>query len=307
MSGGNPEDDADHRLGVFEAERARLHALAYRMLGVHADADDVVQEAWLRYRRTTRIDRPAARLTTVTTVTTRLAIDGLRSARYRRESYVGPWRPEPIISDPRSAAGDPAEIVELSESVTLSFLRVLDRLEPVDRAVFLLRDVFDVGYDQIAIAVGRSPANCRQIARRARQRVRDERRTVDLRAERREQLLEAFLVAASSGDPSQLEPLLMADVVHISDGGADRRAARVPVVGADRVARLLVNLAGRLSSSNPRLELVEVNGQPGLIIHDHEAATIIEVEFLGDLVSFVHVILNPCKVDAPLRNRDRRS
>lgn len=292
---------------VFEAERPRLHGLAYRMLGVHADADDVVQEAWLRFQRTPDVERPAAWLTTVTS---RLAIDRLRSAQRRRETYVGPWLPEPIVTSAEAGGAgpmylgatgsDPAAALELAESLTLGFLTVLDRLDPVDRAVFLLHDVFDVPYGEIAAVVDKAEDNCRQIARRARQRIHDERPVVDLTSDHRQELLDAFLEAVMSGDPGRLEPLLAADVVHISDGGANRRAARVPVVGADRVARLLTNLTGRMMVDGVEIDVVDVNGQPGVVVHIGEPVVIVELEYRGALVSHVHAVLNPEKLAAAL-------
>ena len=293
---------------VFEAERPRLFGLAYRMLGVHADADDVVQEAWLRFQGADDVDRPAVWLTTVTS---RIAIDRLRSAQRRRETYVGPWLPEPIVTDPTSGGlgssmylgapgSDPAAVVELSESLTLGFLTVLDRLEPVDRAVFLLRDVFDVPYREVAAVVDKSEDNCRQIAHRARRRVHEERPHVDLTPDHRSELLDAFLDAVTSGDPGRLEPMLAADVVHVSDGGPERRAARVPVRGRERVARLLTNLAGRMPIGDLQIDHVDVNGQPGLVVSLGEPIIILELEYEDALISRVHAVLNPEKLAAAI-------
>ncbi len=276
---------------VFEAERPRLFGIAYRMLGTVTDADDIVQEAWIRWHRATDIANPQAWLTTVTT---RLAIDRLRSAQRRREAYVGPWLPEPLITDRE----DPAHIVELNDSLTLGFLTVLDRLDPVDRAVFLLREVFGVPYDEVARVVNRSEENCRQIARRARERVRLERPVIDHDTERRQELLDAFMAAVFTGDPGALEPLLAEDVVHVSDGGPHRRAARYPVVGRHRVARLTVNLASRVSPADVTIETVEVNGQIGLLISQHgEHLMLVELEFDAGLVKRMHAILNPDKLE----------
>lgn len=277
----------------FEAERQRLFGIAYRMLGTAADADDIVQEAWLRWNRADDIDRPAAWLTTITT---RLAIDRLRSARHRRETYVGPWLPEPLLTDDQ----DPAHLVELDESLTLGFLHVLDRLDPVNRAVFLLRDVFDVPYSDVADVVDKTEANCRQIARRARERVHRERPTIDLDPERRQELLDAFLASVLSGDAGELQPLLADDVVHISDGGPRQRAARYPVVGPDRVARLLTNLAGRLPADQVTIEQMSFNGQPGLVLWAGVPLMLIEFEFKDGLISRIHAILNPDKLAASL-------
>jgi RNA polymerase sigma-70 factor (ECF subfamily) len=233
----------------FEAERPRLVGLAYRILGSRIDAEDIVQEAWLRYERTdpTTIDAPAAWLTTVVS---RLALDQLRSARHRREAYVGPWLPEFVRSPIAPNAGpDPEAAAELAESLTLGFLRVLETLGPIERVVFLLADVFDVPHAQIAEIIDRSPAAARQIASRARRRVRDER---PLEAsgtphpdDGSSAVVEAMIAALATGELDRILRLLADDAVLISDGGASVKAARRPVVGADRVARFLANLANR--------------------------------------------------------------
>lgn len=277
----------------FEAERDRLFGLAYRMLGSVADADDIVQEAWLRFEPSTGIENPGGFLTTVTT---RLCIDRLRSAQQRRETYVGPWLAEPLLTDL-----DPAHLVVLDESVRLGFLHVLDELSAVERAVFLLHDVFDVSYADVAAMVDRTEANCRQIARRARDRVRAERPWSDpapvLQTHETEQLLAAFLVALASGDTGQLGDMLAGDVVLISDGGANRRAARHPILGRDRVARFVTTLASRMSSG-ATLELVEVNGVPGLmLVADGAPVMVVEVEFADGRVVRVHAMLNPDKLE----------
>lgn len=276
---------------AFEAERPRLFGIAYRMLGTRADADDIVQEAWLRWEQASGIERPAAWLTTVVT---RLAIDRLRSAQHRRETYVGPWLPEPLLTDDQ----DPAHLVELNESLTLGFLHVLDRLDPVDRAVFLLHDVFDLPYDHVAEVVEKTEANCRQIAKRARERVHRERPPIDLEPRRRQELLDAFLAAVLSGDAAALEPLLADDVVHLSDGGPNRRAARHPIIGPQRVARLFTSLARRLPPDQVTIEPTTLNGQPGLVVAVGVPVILLEFEFQGDLVSRVHAILNPDKLTA---------
>ena len=281
---------------AFEAERPRLVGLAYRMLGTPDDADDVVQDAWLRWAAADRstIDSPAAWLTTVTT---RLAIDRLRSARHRREVYVGPWLPEPLAPD----VDDPYLAVASSESLTIGFLAVLERLEPVERAVFLLHDVFGHPFAEVAEAVGRTEVNVRQIAHRARERVRAagprpglaERTPDPAHAER---LAGAFFAAMVAGDVDGLRALLTDDVEHLSDGGADRRAARRPVRGADRVARLLINLAKR-AAPGTCIHPVRVNGDPGwyLTVHDRPEMVLVPA-FRDDRVSGVYAVLNPDKL-----------
>jgi RNA polymerase sigma-70 factor, ECF subfamily len=281
--------DAD----VFERSRPRLIGLAYRLLGTMADAEDVVQDTWLRWHGLgagqLAIDSPDAWLTTVCT---RVALDRMKSARVQRTSYVGPWLPEPLATSP-----DPADAAELADSLTFGFLTMLERLEPVERAVFLLADVFAVPFDEIARAVERSSPACRQIAHRARTRVRDGHRRVDRDAAGRTDLVDAFLRACALGDLDGLRHVLTADVVLISDGGPQRRAARRPVVGFDRVARLVLNLATRLPA-NAWPTLCPINGEPGFVVAD-EAGTVefaLSFEVVDGAVTQLRIILNPAKL-----------
>jgi RNA polymerase sigma-70 factor (ECF subfamily) len=282
----------------FQRERPRLTGLAYRMLGSLADAEDVVSEAWIRFSATgpDGIDRPAAWLTTVTS---RLAIDRLRAQQRRREDYVGPWLPEPVPTG-RAAAGDvgsvdPAERAELSESLTLGFLVVLDRLEPTERAVFLLADVFAEPYADIAAAVGKSPEACRQIASRARRKVREER---SARHAADEGTVADLVTAIGVGDLQGLLDLLADDVVLVSDGGPDRHAARRPVVGPDRVARLLVNLSGRVPAG-AAMGIEVVNAAPALVVRSGDGDIVLTADVDGDgRVCAVRVLLNPDKLAA---------
>jgi RNA polymerase sigma-70 factor (ECF subfamily) len=282
-SAGHP-GDADR----FEAARPRLLGLAYRMLGSMADAEDVVQDAWLRFQAAgERVDRPEAWLTTVTT---RLAVDRLRAARRRREDYVGPWLPEPVVLE-----GGPDEAAELSESLTLGFLTLLDRLGPVERAVFLLADVFALPFADIAAAVGRSPAACRQIASRARQRLVGGARRRPVGAERR--VVDELIAAIALGDIQAALNRLAPDAVLVSDGGPSRRAARRPVVGSARVARLLINLARRYGREF-EIAPVVVNGDPGLLISAAgRADTVLAFEVDGDVIAAIFVVRNPDKLE----------
>ncbi len=286
-------------VAVFEAERARLTGLAYRMLGSVADAEDVVSEAWVRFQRAdpATVDRPAAWLTTVTS---RLAIDRLRSQTSRREDYVGPWLPEPVVTAVPGAVGpvafdDPAERAELSESLTLGFLVVLDRLGPVERAVFLLADVFGEPYAEIARAVGRSEEACRQIASRARRRVREERAD---RTAADEQLLAGLIGALAVGDVQGLLDILSPDVVLTSDGGPDRHAARRPVLGPEKVIRLLTNLTGRMPDGID-MEIQHVNAAPALVMHHPDGTIVMSADRSDEgLVAAIRLQLNPQKVAA---------
>lgn len=250
------------RTECFEEQRARLVGLAYRITGSRSDAEDIVQEAWLRWDRADRstIERPEAWLTTVTS---RLALDRLRSAQHRREQYVGSWLPELAVVD-----ADPAERAELAESLTIGFLAMLERLNPVERVVFLLADVWRVPFDEIAGVVDRSPTACRQVASRARRRVAEDRPRFSPTDDDAWRVTFAFLEAAAGGDLDGLTRALARDVVETSDGGASRRAGRRPVVGADRVARFVANLTRKLA--RPSVEIIPqlVNGQPGVVVFD---------------------------------------
>ncbi len=279
---------------VFEAERARLRSLGYRMLGSMADADDVVQETWLRWERLgvdgrRLVERPPAWFTTTAS---RLALDRLKSAQRQREQYVGPWLPEPVITD-----GDPAESVELAESITLGFLAVLERLGPVERAVFLLADVFAEPFSSIAAVVGRSEEACRQIASRARRRVRADRPGTRPAPAHDDELLRSFLVACSLGDLDEFRKVLTDDVVLVSDGGRDVHAARRPVVGLHRVSRFLRVLATRLPA-DAVMELHTVNGEPGFVLLHHGwPRFVLALEADGDRVAAIRVIVNPEKLE----------
>ncbi len=294
----------------FERERPRLVGLAYRMLGTVADAEDVVQDVWLRWRtvRPGEVDRPQAWLTTVTT---RVALDHLRAARRRREAYVGPWLPEPLVAE----AG-PAEAAELAESLRFGFLTVLDQLRPVERAVFLLADVFAVPYADIAVTVGKSEVACRQIASRARKRLRPAHppaggpadAPVDHRADTGSDrvVVDALMTAVAMGDVDLALRYLAPDVVCVSDGGASRRAARRPVVGADRVVRFLVNLTRR-QAGHLTARPATVNGDVGSVVSldgEIDVVTVFEVE--GGRVVTIRMVRNPDKlvhVEDPLSIR----
>lgn len=286
------EDEA-----TFEAERTRLTGLAYRMTGTPDDADDVVQDVWLRWQRTDRptIANPAAWLTTVTS---RVALDRLTSATARREQYVGPWVPEPWTGPfAVDSSVDPLERATAADTLTLGFLRVLETLQPIERAVFLLHDVFDVPFREVAVSVGREESATRQIAKRARDRVRDGRPRLDPPPAEVRELSDAFLAAMLDGDLDRLAGMLTDDVLHVSDGGRDHRAARHPIVGSRQVSMLFVNLARRDWLPTDEFHWVDVNGQHGAyVIRDGAPYLLTVFGWRGRQVAEVIAIVNPDKL-----------
>ena len=277
---------------VFEQHRSRLTGIAYGMLGSFMDAEDVVQDAYLRWSDidTSVVDNPAAFLTTITT---RLAIDRLRSAQVRREQYVGPWLPEPIVT---SFAPDPAEIVTEVESLSMAVLTTLEKLNPVERAVLLLRDVFDYDYAEIADIVDKSPANCRQVASRAREKAGNLSRVPSPPAQSEADILERYVAAVTAGDVAGLARIFADDVVLWSDGGGVARAARHPLHGADRVARHLVGVTPQ-TPPGTEVRMVRVNGEPSLMgVLDGNAIGVITFEIREGLITAVRASLNPDKL-----------
>ncbi|MEZ5140831.1 MAG: RNA polymerase sigma factor SigJ [Acidimicrobiales bacterium] len=246
---------------IAQQERPRLMGLAYRMTGSRSDAEDIVQDALLRAHRAQvrDIESPAAYLTTITT---RLAIDHQRSARVRRESSVGPWLPEPITADP---APDAAASAELADTLSMAFLVVLETLTPDERAVLLLHDVFSYPHADIAQMLGRTDASCRQLLRRARQRIEADKPRTDADPAQRDEVLHRFLDACEGGDMEAFLALLTDDAELIFDGGAEvKTAARHPIRGADRVARFLAFVMGRLADGGS-VEPVTLNGGPAAL------------------------------------------
>ncbi len=274
---------------AFEQERPRLIGLAYRITGSRSTAEDVVQDAWLRWQRVEpgTVERPAAWLTTVTS---RLALDQLKSARHTRETYVGPWLPEVANAEP-----GPAEQAELAESVTIGFLAVLERLGPTERVVFLLADVFSLPYDQIALVVDRSPTACRQIASRARTRVREGAPRYAPTTDDAWQVAIAFLTAAQAGDLDSLVSLLADDALAISDGGAEHHAARRPII-AERIPRFAANLTAR-APEGTEFQLQLINGQPGIVcLLAGEVFQTVSFAVADGLVQRIWTIRNPAKL-----------
>jgi RNA polymerase sigma-70 factor (ECF subfamily) len=283
---------------AFQELRPLLFSIAYRMLGSVATAEDLVQDAFLRYERATRdgatVDSPKAYLSAVVT---RLAIDEVRSARVRRETYSGTWLPEPMLTDETGMA-DPVAHVDAAETLSMAFLLVLDRLNPVERAVFLLHDVFGYGYDEIARIVDRSETNCRQIAVRARRHVRAEKPRLDSSRRERERLAARFFRAMAAGDVGRIEKLLAADVVVHGDGGGKAPQWATAIVGIDRVARLLAGVGRQMTELGLVVDLRQVNGQPGAIVRDRDGriTNVFSLDILDGAVQTVRSIINPDKL-----------
>lgn len=282
---------------TFEALRAELVRAAYGMLGSMADAEDVVQETWLRWSRvdTDEVRDPRAYLLRAVH---RQALNRLRTERARRESYVGPWLPEPLVSrdDPAREVTDRAE---RAEQLTLAMLVVLETLSPEERCAFLLRDVFDVGYADIAATLDRTEAAVRQLVHRARLRVREGRPRFPADTATQERLTSAFLAASLSGDTSTLVKLLAPDAVALSDGGGQVRAAVNPITGADRVARFMAGVAARFAAeaADQTVSLASVNGVLGVVGERAGDLTFVAVLDIADgLVRAVHLVVSPEKL-----------
>jgi RNA polymerase sigma-70 factor, ECF subfamily len=286
LVGVSQDNRADPATEVFLGHRNLLFTVAYELLGSAADAEDVLQETWLRWAD---VDLAAVRdqRAYLVRITARQALARLRTLGRRKESYVGPWLPEPLLTAP-----DVAEDVELADSVSMAMLLVLETLTPAERAVFVLREVFDLTYDEIAEAVGKSPAAVRQIAHRARAHVAARRpRGVVSPAETRE-VLTAFHRAVKTGDLQSLLDALAPDVVFLGDGGGVAQAALVPIVGAGTVAGRLVKMRAAAS-----LRAAEVNGYPALILRQNgEVDTVISVRIEGGLITGLYAVRNPAKL-----------
>lgn len=289
MSIDGTGDSLDRAVRDFEAARPRLFGIAYRILGSAVEAEDVVQEAWLRWQNAERdeIREPAAFLATVTT---RLAINAAQSAASRRESYIGPWIPEPV-----DTSADPQLGAERAEALDLAVLFLLEKLNPVERAAYVLREAFDYPYARIAEMLETSEANTRQLTSRARKRLAEERRqAVDTQTHRR--LLNAFLGAAQAGNMSELEQVLTQDVVSYADGGGVRGASRIPVVGRSRVAKYLAAFAPRFWPPT-QSRWVEANGGPAVLVTvDGTAVALLTAEVSPRGIERLLWVLNPDKL-----------
>jgi RNA polymerase sigma-70 factor, ECF subfamily len=289
--------------GAYRELRPLLFSIAYRMVGSASEAEDLVQEAFLRLRRAVaggaEIGSPKAWLTKVTT---RLAIDHLRSARVRRERYIGAWLPEPLLTGPGTWAdpgtADPAGHAETADSVSLAFLYLLERLSPVQRAVFVLHDVLGYGYAEVAGLVGRSEATCRQIAARARRHVDAGRPRFEASRRQRDELARRFFAAVERGDTEGLVGLLAGDAVLYGDGGGKAPALTASLRGAERVARLLLGLARRGADVGLVARPAEVNGHPGVLTSgpDGRLLSVLALDIADGRVQTLYSIVNPDKL-----------
>jgi RNA polymerase sigma-70 factor, ECF subfamily len=276
---------------AFEAVRSRLFGLAYRMLGSRADAEDVVQETYVRWHQADRgvVENPEAWLVTAAT---RLAIDRLRRLKTEREAYVGPWLPEPIVSD----TSMPDRPLELATDLSMAMLTLLETLAPEERAAFLLHDVFDVDYDRIAGILGRNEAACRQMIHRARQRVRGERKRFESSSSDKLALLEKFKSAVKASDEHALVALFAPDAVWTADGGGKTAASPRPLLGRETIVKLLLGLR-RIWPANRTMELSVVNGEPGFVFREEgRTVAVVAFDMSEGRIDSVYAVVNPDKL-----------
>lgn len=287
-----PNDDG---VAVFESVRPRLFGIAYRMLGSAAEAEDIVQDAWLRWQGTDRsavVDPPAF----LATATTRLAITFAQSARSRRETYIGPWLPEPV-----DTSGDPRLGAERAEALEFAVLLLLEKLSPTERAAYVLREAFDYSYDQIAHTIRSTEANARQLVARARKHVSNGRRKTVTSSEQR-RLLNAFIVASQKGDLPALEKLFASDVVSYADGGGALHVARHPVTGQARVANYFASV-GSFMDAGVTIEWIETNGQTSaLVLRNGEVTAVATIEASDEGIFTVLLMMRPSKLKAISRS-----
>ncbi|HYP41898.1 MAG TPA: RNA polymerase sigma-70 factor [Chloroflexia bacterium] len=285
---------AEDSVEVFNKHRALLFSIAYRMLGSAADAEDILQEAFLRWQRANEEEVRSPR-SYLSAVVTRLCIDQLRSAKARREVYVGPWLPEPIMTQHMP---DMTGTQELAESLSIAFLVVLESLSPVERAVFLLREVFGYDYAEIARIVGKSEANCRQITHRAQQRIHERRPRFHATHEQQERVTQEFMRACANGNLHGLMALLTNNAVLMSDGGGKAQAARNPIYGPNNIARFILGILAK-SPPNVSIRLDEVNGQPGIVTSlAGETIAVLVLDVQDEQIRGVHIVANPDKLQA---------
>lgn len=286
MSSNRPHED-----DPLAPHRGRLLGLAYRMLGSRSDAEDVVQDAYLRFAGAQDVRNAEAFLVTVVT---RLCLDRLKSARAQREVYVGPWLPEPVFD----AEGLSAEAAtELADDLSFALMLALDRLSPLERAAFLLHDVFDTPFAEIAAMLDRTEASCRQLASRARRAVRDDRPPPAAPPDSHARLLRAFGEAVASGDVARLAELLREDAVALTDGGGRKTAARNPIVGAEKIARFFIGLAAKNAGHDIRVEPATINGAFGALLYlDGELDHTMSMAISGEKIAAIYIVRNPDKL-----------
>lgn len=284
--------DASSR--AFERHRPRLTGLAYRMLGSVAEAEDVVQDAWLRWHGADR-DAVANDEAFLSTVVTRLSLDRLKQAHRRRETYVGPWLPEPLVEDAALSVSSPEET---AHDVSVALMLALERLSPLERAAFILHDVFDMGFDEVAATLGRSEAACRQLASRARNHVQSERRRFDVSPDEGARMAEAFLAASRQGDMALLRDLLAEAATLHTDGGGRRSAALRVVAGADNVARFFAGLAAKAEDPMPLWrKRVTINGLPGWATVERDGMLqTTALEIVDGRIAAIYITRNPDKL-----------
>ncbi|MFC8895474.1 RNA polymerase sigma-70 factor [Streptomyces cinereoruber] len=282
-----------NKVEEFEELRPLLFSIAYRILGSVSEAEDAVQEAWLRFDGSeTRVASAKAFLSTTVT---RISIDVLRSARVRREEYVGPWFPEPLLSDPYQ---DPERSAELADSVSMAALLLLERLSPLERSVFVLREVFGFGFDDVASAVGRSQTACRQLLVRARRHMRAGRPRFEADRQERQELATRFFDALREGDVDGLRDLLAADVQLVGDGGGKAPQLARAVTGADGVARLLASVFPLMARVDVTFERHEVNSRPGAVFRDRDGRVLhtLVLDVLDGRIRTIRSVINPDKL-----------
>jgi len=288
-----PDATGSVRLATFDQHRSLLFSVAYRMLGTVADAEDMLQETFIRWQQAGEEEIRSPRAFLITIIS-RLCINHLQSARVRREEYIGQWLPEPIVTDP---ANDPLNIIRVDESLSMAFLILMERLTPVERAVFLLRDVFEYEYAEIAAILGQSEVNCRQILRRSRQHVSAMRPRFKVSAQKKSELLERFLRATASGDVNQLIAVLADDAVLHSDGGGKAVAVPNLIHGSDAVARAIVRSMSKLVPKNLVLRMAQINGNPGVITYlEGRPFSVFTIDGTAEQVRAVYVVTNPEKL-----------
>jgi RNA polymerase sigma-70 factor (ECF subfamily) len=283
-------EDAMNSVDAFNHHRRLLFSIAYRMLGTVTDAEDMVQETFLRWQQTPQTKVKSAKNYLATTIT-RLCIDYLRSARVRREQYVGPWLPEPLATQQ-----DPAEHAELADSISMAFLVMLERLSPIERAVFLLREVFEYDYPEVAQIVGKSAENCRQILRRSRQHLAAERPRFPVSPQQQEQITVQFLDASTQGNLEGLLTLLAPDVTFWSDSGGQVAAALKPIYGSQKVARFLLAIQQKWLPT-AITDLVEINGRSSILIRSgSDIHSVMTFEIVEGYIQTIYSVRNPEKL-----------